>query len=74
MQNSNGNCLVQHEVRYDKRGHSIGVGYRGIGKKILPITHFYRHTTNNNQVCKVSTGDIWEVKPINHPDYQFVTI
>ena len=74
MKTTNGLCLVQHETRFDKRGNAVGVGYRGNGKRILPITCFYKHRSNGNMVCRVSTGDTWEVKQVPHPDYQFVTV
>lgn len=66
--------LVQHSVRYDSHGNATGTRYEKVGQVVLDVTHFYLQKDNGNPVCRVSCGDIWAVRPVQHDKYEFVTV
>lgn len=67
--------FVQHEPRHNHNGDVIGVAFRRGGHVVQDVHQEYIHRDNHgHRVIKSSSGDIWSVRPVNHPDYQFVTV
>lgn len=67
--------LIQHGVKYNSKGDAIGTRYNKVGHVVLPLTHVYIHKDEHgNDVGRVSCGDIWSIKRVNNPNYEYVTV
>lgn len=67
--------LIQHEVKYNDKGHPTGVKYTKVGHVVLNLTHLYMHKdAHGNDVGRVSCGDTWSIRRVNNPNYEYVTI
>lgn len=57
--------LVRYETRYNKEGLS----YLVHGKRVIQevVAHYL------SGKIKTRSGDVWTVKAVNHPDYQYIT-
>jgi len=66
---------VQHEPKYNHNGDVIGLAYRRSGHVVQDVHQEYLHKdVRGNKMVKSSSGDIWSVRRVNHPDYQFITV
>lgn len=68
--------LIQHEVNYNGRGDVNGIRFRKhAGRGVITnVVHSYIHKEDGYPVVRLGSGDIWKVKPISHPEYEFVTL
>ena len=67
--------FVQHEPRHNGNGDVTGVVFRKHGHVIQDVHQQYLHRDAHGfKVIKTSSGDTWSVRPVNHKDYQFVTV
>lgn len=68
--------LVQHEVTRNKNNDVTGTAFRKhAGRGIISeISHFYMHKEDGLPVCRVASGDTWKCKPVNHSEFEYITV
>ena len=68
--------LVSHEVRTNAAGDVTGIAFRKHSERgtIHDVVHEYLHREDGFPMVRCATGDTWKCKPVNHAEYDYVTV